>query len=102
MLRSFWLRASFGVVLAILFWFSLLTVNIFHLLFIIVVLLFVVRNERVDRTSYRHRNWKYLQFLFNVFLLCRLVYELCRYYEIYPPSSFNGLLEITGISYAYT
>jgi hypothetical protein len=54
MLRSFWLRASFAVVLALLFWFSLLTVNIFHLLFIIVVLLFVIRNERVDRHSYRH------------------------------------------------
>ena len=44
-LRVVWLRASFVLVLLLLFWFSLLTVNIFHLLFIIVVLLFVTKDE---------------------------------------------------------
>jgi hypothetical protein len=43
-IRSFWLKSSFAVVLMLLFWFSLLTVNIFHLLFIIVVLLFVIKS----------------------------------------------------------
>ena len=74
MLRSLWLRLSFAFVLALLFWFSLLTVNVFHLVLIIVVLLFVVKNERVEQRSYRHRNWKYLQLLFNIFLLSRLAY----------------------------
>jgi hypothetical protein len=101
MLRSFWLRASFAVVLALLFWFSLLTVNIFHLLFIIVVLLFVIRNERVDRHSYRHENWKYLQLLFNIFLVLRLAYALALDYG-YNLSSLSGLLQITGISFSYT
>lgn len=102
MLRSFWLRVSFAVVLALLFWFSLLIVNIFHLLFIAVVLLFVIKNERVDKHSYRHRNWKYLQLLFNIFLISRLAYSLAISYNKQASLAVGRILDITGISYAYT
>lgn len=101
-IRSFWLRSSFAVVLLLLFWFSLLTVNIFHLLFIIVVLLFVIKSEPEHHHSYRHRNWKYLQLLFNTFLTLRLFYAMTSTYEIQIPHYFQSILDIAGISYVYT
>jgi hypothetical protein len=42
-LKIIWLRSSFALVLSVLFWFSLLTVNIFHLLFIAIILLFITK-----------------------------------------------------------
>jgi hypothetical protein len=89
-------------VLALLFWFSLLTVNVFHLLFIFVVLLFVTKNEPEHRHSYRHRNWKYLQLLFNLFLLLRFVYALLHAYGLPFPSAAEALFDIVGISYVYS
>lgn len=44
-LRSIWLRSSFVLVLLVLFWFSLLTVNLFHISFVLIVLLFITKNN---------------------------------------------------------
>ena len=44
-IRLVWLRNSFVIVLAVLFWFGLRTVNIFHMTFIIMVLLFITRGH---------------------------------------------------------
>lgn len=44
-IRLVWLRNSFAIVLAVLFWFGLRAVNIFHMAFIIVILLFITRGH---------------------------------------------------------
>lgn len=75
LVRALWARGSFSLVLTILFWFSLLTVNVFHLLFIAIILLFITRDSQPHLRSYRHRNWKYLLFIFNLFLLLRLAHH---------------------------
>ena len=76
-IKTFWLRSSFALVLSVLFWYSLLTVNIFHLLFIAIILLFITKGSGESQMhSFRHRNWKYLLGLFNVFLTLRLFYAL--------------------------
>jgi len=76
LVKVIWLRTSFAFVLSLLFWFSLLTVNIFHLLFIAIILLFITRDSKPHTVSYRHKNWKYLLFLFNLFLVLRYIYQI--------------------------
>jgi hypothetical protein len=39
--KKIWLRSSFVLVLAFLFWFSLKTVNIFHIILTIILLIFI-------------------------------------------------------------
>lgn len=39
--KKLWLRSSFVLVLAVMFWFALKTVNVFHILLTIVLLIFV-------------------------------------------------------------
>lgn len=105
LLRSIWLRSSFVFVLMILFWFSLLTVNIFHICFVLIVLLFITKNNpntHSQEPSFRHRNWKYLILLFDVFLILRFVYLfLVKDFKVRFGSTFNDVLSIIGIQYSY-
>lgn len=88
--------------LSVLFWFALLTVNIFHLLFIAIILLFITKGaaEKTQQMhSFRHRNWKYLVGLFNLFLLLRLLMMLMEGWGV--EESWKEVLQLTGISFRY-
>ena len=76
--KNILLRTSFIIVLTILFWFALKTVNIFHIVFIILLLLFITRNSKSETNgrSFRNRNWKYLLFIFQFFLILRYSYQI--------------------------
>lgn len=81
--RTIWLRSSFVIVLVIFFWFSLLTVNLFHIVFVITVLLFITqdgRDEEHHQHSFRNRNWIYLMIAFDVFLMLRLLFSIASEY----------------------
>lgn len=69
--KKIWLRSSFVLVLAFLFWFSLKTVNVFHIVLTIILLIFISAKNAKNQHSYRHKNWVYLLSLFNFFLVCR-------------------------------
>jgi len=97
LVKVIWLRTSFSVVLSILFWFSLLTVNIFHLLFIAIILVFITQDSQPNSVSYRHKNWKYLVLLFNIFLLLRFVYQIATENGWQPGEWLLHLLQLTGI-----
>lgn len=45
-IKKIWLRSSFVLVLAILFWYSLKTVNIFHLILTLVLLIFITTENQ--------------------------------------------------------
>lgn len=98
-LKIIWLRSSFALVLSVLFWFALLTVNIFHLLFIGIILLFITKGaaEKSETHSFRHRNWKYLAALFNLFLILRLLLTLVGDRR----EAGKEVLQLAGISYHY-
>lgn len=112
-LRSVWLRSSFVFVLLVLFWFSLLTVNVFHISFILIVLIFITKNTHSTSKkdlngqinhlpSFRHRNWKYLILLFNVFLLLRFIWLACKIdLHINLQNNIHDILSIIGITYNY-
>lgn len=104
--KTVWLKSSFGVVLGLLFWFSLITVNMFHLVFIVILLLFITKDSgRQNTESYRHRHWGYLLALFNFFLVLRVVYALMVYYSITLPLNselMKSMVALTGIPYRYS
>lgn len=82
--RAIWLKSSFIIVLLIFFWFSLLTVNIFHICFVITVLLFITKDGKVEDNehSFRHRNWIYLMIIFDVYLLLRFGFSVLKEYGL--------------------
>ena len=103
-IRAIWLRSSFVFVLLILFWFSLLTVNLFHISFVLIVLLFIIKNSNQSPTqpSFRHRNWKYLMVLFNTFLVSRLIWLVSQKdARLALSGKVNDILSIIGITYDY-
>jgi hypothetical protein len=103
-LKTIWLRSSFALVLSVLFWFALLTVNIFHLLFIAIILLFITKGtaEKTQHIhSFRHRNWKYLLSLFDLFLLLRLLLTILSGTEWRVDERWKEVLQLTGISFHY-
>lgn len=103
-LRSVWLRSSFVFVLLVLFWFSLLTVNLFHISFVLIVLLFITKNNnsKDQQPSFRHRNWKYLVLLFNIFLVSRLCWLILDTdFQLKITGKLNDILSIIGITYNY-
>lgn len=103
-LRSIWLRSSFVFVLLILFWFSLLTVNLFHISFILIVLLFITKNNspHSQQPSFRHKNWKYLVYIFNLFLVLRLSWIIIDKNICFQLSqNIYDILSIIGITYDY-
>lgn len=102
-LRSIWLKSSFVLVLLVFFWFSLLTVNIFHIGFVLLVLLFVVKgnSHQPGIPSFRHRNWKYLVILFDVFLLTRFVWIVCGESGVVAGEKTSDVLDVFGITYLY-
>lgn len=104
-LRSVWLRSSFVFVLLVLFWFSLLKANIFHICFVLIVLLFITKNNpnvNSQEPSFRHRNWKYLILLFNIFLVLRFLWlMLIKDFNVQFSEMTNNILSVIGISYEY-
>jgi hypothetical protein len=103
-LRSIWLRSSFVFVLLVLFWFALLTVNLFHISFVIIVLLFIAKtnNTHSEQPSFRHKNWKYLVLLFNVFLVSRLFWLISQKdLNKSLPAHLHDILSLFGIPYRY-
>jgi hypothetical protein len=102
-MKIIWLRSSFALVLSVLFWFALLTVNIFHLLFIAIILLFITKGsaEKSQIHSFRHRNWKYLLGLFNAFLVLRLAFMLTAQAGWNGDEKWREFLQLTGISFSY-
>lgn len=101
--RTVWLRSSFVIVLVILFWFSLLTVNMFHIGFVVIVLLFITKDGRDEehQHSFRNRNWIYLMIFFDVFLVLRLMFSIAKEYELGLADLFEEILALLGISYRY-
>jgi hypothetical protein len=71
--KKLWLRSSFVLVLAVMFWFALKTVNVFHILLTIVLLIFVSAKGSTSKNefSYRHKHWIYLLIFFDTFLILR-------------------------------
>ena len=102
-LRSMWLRSSFVLVLFGFFWFSLLTVNIFHITFVLTVLIFVVKGNSSTPgvPSFRHRNWKYLVLLFDIFLSIRLLWIILKEQSYPIGANIVNFMNILGITYAY-
>lgn len=101
--KKIWLRSSFVLVLAFLFWFSLKTVNVFHIILTIILLIFISAKNEKNEYSYRHKHWVYLLSLFNIFLVLREVYHLSIYYDIYKGyqenTIFHNVLDLAGISH---
>lgn len=103
LLRAIWLRSSFILVLLVFFWFSLLTVNVFHICFVVIVLLFVVKGNSTKPgvPSFRHRHWKYLVILFDIFLLIRYGWSILVESGEQVSQQMLDFLNIMGITYFY-
>ena len=80
LVRSIVLRGSFMVVLSVLLWFALKTVNVFHIGLVVVLLLFITKNAKSDTNerSFRNRKWKYLQGIFQIFMVCRYMWSVWK------------------------
>lgn len=93
--KALWLRWCFVIVLAMLFWFGLRQVNLFHLALMIILLLFITKSSETGARSFRNKNWKYLLAFFNCFVAARYVYSMMT-------SRLEGdMVELAGLSYDY-
>lgn len=65
-----------------LFWFALKTVNVLHIVLVVILLLLVTRGEG-QPGGFRERNWKYLLGGFQIFLVLRwLWWSVIEWYDL--------------------
>lgn len=95
-LRALWLRWCFVLVLAVLCWFGLKEVNLFHLGLMTVLLLFITRGSESGGRSFRNRNWKWLLLMFNLFVVARYAYSL-----VDGNARKGSIVELLGLSKDY-
>jgi hypothetical protein len=96
------MKNSYVVCLVLIFWISLFTANILHIILLIFSVVFITRGEEGERkemSSFRNRHWVWLVVYLDGVIMAKYLYGL-HLYALSPMQ--EKIIQVLGLQYSYT